>query len=139
MSDYVVGVDLGTTYSAAAVLWDGRLEVVELGERIASVASVLWFRDDGRIVVGEAAVRRAEVEPGRMAREFKRRFGEPIRGDQQPLGCLVRRRGYQLQRPIFGLAQCGAGRGEQPGDGYDGLAQLAHPGVAAVARGDPGG
>ncbi|MCA1670744.1 MAG: Hsp70 family protein, partial [Actinobacteria bacterium] len=78
MSDYVVGVDLGTTYSAAAVLRDGRLEVVELGERIASVASVLWFRDDDRVVVGEAAVRRAESEPGRMAREFKRRFGDPV-------------------------------------------------------------
>ncbi|MGH3913158.1 MAG: Hsp70 family protein [Pseudonocardiaceae bacterium] len=78
MSDYVVGIDLGTTYSAAAVLRGGRLEVVELGERIASVASVLWFRDDDRVVVGEAAVRRAEAEPGRMAREFKRRFGDPV-------------------------------------------------------------
>lgn len=69
---------MGTTYSAAAVLRDGRLEVAELGERIASVASVLWFRDDDRVVVGEAAVRRAESEPGRMAREFKRRFGDPV-------------------------------------------------------------
>lgn len=78
MSDYAIGVDLGTTYSAAAALRDGRLEVEELGERIASVASVLWFRDDDRVVVGEAAVRRAESEPGRMAREFKRRFGDPV-------------------------------------------------------------
>ncbi|MGH3913159.1 MAG: Hsp70 family protein, partial [Pseudonocardiaceae bacterium] len=91
---YVVGVDLGTTYTAAAVLRrddqpgvdpgrdgrerDGRVEVVELGDRVASVASVLWFRDDHGLVVGEAAVRRAESEPGRVAREFKRRFGDPV-------------------------------------------------------------
>ncbi|MGH4026911.1 MAG: DUF6777 domain-containing protein, partial [Pseudonocardiaceae bacterium] len=75
---YVVGVDLGTTYTAAAVVRDGRVEVVELGDRVASVASVLWFRDDHGLVVGEAAVRRAESEPGRVAREFKRRFGDPV-------------------------------------------------------------
>ena len=78
MPDYVVGVDLGTTYTAAAVLRDGRVDVVELGDRVASVASVLWFRDDHGVVVGEAAVRRAESDPGRVAREFKRRFGDPV-------------------------------------------------------------
>lgn len=39
---------------------------------------MLWFRDDHTVVVGEAALRRAESAPGRMAREFKRRFGDPV-------------------------------------------------------------
>lgn len=74
---YYLGVDLGTTYTAAAIEREGTVEALTLGNRTASVPSVVFLRDDGEILVGEAATRRAVSEPGRVGREFKRRVGDP--------------------------------------------------------------
>jgi molecular chaperone DnaK len=74
---YFLGIDLGTTYSAAAAERSGVVEALTLGNRTASVPSVVYLRDDGEILVGEAATRRATIDPGRVAREFKRRVGDP--------------------------------------------------------------
>jgi len=74
---YYLGIDLGTTYTAAAIERDGLVEALTLGNRSASVPSVVFLRDDGEILVGEAATRRAMSEPGRVGREFKRRVGDP--------------------------------------------------------------
>lgn len=75
---YHLGIDLGTTYAAAAVSRrDGRVDVVSLGNRSAAIPSVIYLRDDDTILTGEAAERRAATEPGRIAREFKRRIGDP--------------------------------------------------------------
>jgi molecular chaperone DnaK len=73
---YHVGIDLGTTYTAAAVHRDGRVEIVTLGDRAAAIPSVVLLREDSTILTGEAAARRALTEPGRVAREFKRRVGD---------------------------------------------------------------
>ncbi|MEO1064480.1 MAG: Hsp70 family protein [Actinomycetota bacterium] len=74
---YELGVDLGTTYTAAAVRRDGVTEVVDLGNRSATIPSVVFLREDGSILVGDAANRRGVTEPARIAREFKRRIGDP--------------------------------------------------------------
>ncbi len=74
---YHLGVDLGTTYTAAAVLRDGRAQIVELGSRAAAVPSVLFIKEDEEPLIGEAATRRGVSDPTRLAREFKRRFGDP--------------------------------------------------------------
>jgi actin-like ATPase involved in cell morphogenesis len=74
---YYLGIDLGTTYTAAASERAGVVESLTLGNRSASVPSVVFLRDDGEILVGEAATRRATSDPGRVAREFKRRVGDP--------------------------------------------------------------
>jgi molecular chaperone DnaK len=74
---YHLGIDLGTTYTAAAAERSGVVEALTLGNRTASVPSVVYLRDDGEILVGEAATRRATSDPGRVAREFKRRVGDP--------------------------------------------------------------
>ncbi|MDH3302970.1 MAG: Hsp70 family protein [Acidimicrobiia bacterium] len=74
--DYHVGVDLGTTYVGAGILRDGRPEVVTLGARSAVVPSVLYFREDGDVLVGEPANRRGLTDPSRVVREFKRRVGD---------------------------------------------------------------
>ena len=73
---YQLGVDLGTTYTAAAVCRDGRPEIVTLGNRTAAVPSVILLREDETILVGEAASRRGVSQPDRVAREFKRRLGD---------------------------------------------------------------
>ncbi|MCW2716966.1 Hsp70 family protein [Pseudonocardia sp.] len=79
---YQLGIDLGTTYTAAAVCRsDDRRwvepEVVTLGTRTATVPSVLFVAPDGSVLVGDAAERRAVTDPDRVVREFKRRIGDP--------------------------------------------------------------
>jgi actin-like ATPase involved in cell morphogenesis len=78
---YLLGVDIGTSYTAAATwrpdaLQQTTAEVVPLGTRGASVASVLFLGEDGSVLVGEAAERRALTDPDRVVREFKRRIGD---------------------------------------------------------------
>lgn len=77
---YFLGIDLGTTYTAAAV-HDGSPrrppEVVTLGERGPVAPSVLCLRPDGGYVAGDAAERQALTDPERIARQFKRRLGDP--------------------------------------------------------------
>src|SRR5688500_18666488 len=76
--DPVLGVDLGTTYTAAAATNDARSkpEMIGLGNRNAEIPSVLLLRADGEFLVGEPAERRAFGEPERVARQFKRRLGD---------------------------------------------------------------
>lgn len=75
---YYLGIDIGTTYTAAAVWRDGHAEVCTLGGRAAVVPSTVFLRDDGEVLIGEAAERRAVLEPSRVAREFKRRVGDSV-------------------------------------------------------------
>jgi molecular chaperone DnaK (HSP70) len=74
---YTLGLDLGTTYTAAAIAEAGRAEIFPLGRRQAAVPTVVYIGTD-RVLVGEAAVQRAVDEPERVAREFKRRVGDPV-------------------------------------------------------------
>jgi actin-like ATPase involved in cell morphogenesis len=74
---YALGIDLGTTYTAAATWRDGRVEIASLGSRGAEIPSVVLLREDETFLTGETANRRAMTEPGRVAREFKRRLGDP--------------------------------------------------------------
>jgi actin-like ATPase involved in cell morphogenesis len=74
---YFLGIDIGTTYTAAAVWRDGRYDVAGLGNRAPTIPSVILLRDDETVLTGEAAARRAATEPSRVAREFKRRLGDP--------------------------------------------------------------
>ena len=73
---YVLGVDLGTTYTGVALGRDGHVEMVSLGDRSLVAPAVVFARADGELVTGDAAVRRALEEPGRSAREFKRQLGD---------------------------------------------------------------
>ena len=75
---YGLGVDLGTTFTAAAVARDGRVEMATLGDHTDAVPSVVLIRDDGTVLTGGAAERRASIEPDRVARAVKRRFGDPM-------------------------------------------------------------
>jgi len=75
---YGLGIDLGTTYTAAAVRHGDTTEVLTLGVRRAEVPSIVYVGTDGTVLVGEPAARRGRSEPGRTAREFKRRLGDPV-------------------------------------------------------------
>jgi actin-like ATPase involved in cell morphogenesis len=73
---YVLGIDLGTSRTAAAVCRDGHAETVPLSDHAATMPSMVFVRDDQSLLVGEAARRRGPDDPTRLAREFKRRFGD---------------------------------------------------------------
>src|SRR6478609_9826928 len=76
---YTLGVDLGTTFSAAATIdEDGLPTMVGLGNRALQIPSVVFVRDDGSMLVGEQAEREATTDPTRVVREFKRRVGDDI-------------------------------------------------------------
>ena len=75
---FVLGIDLGTTYSAAAIGRGSTVEACVLGTIAAQIPSVVLHREDSEILTGEAAERRAGNEPTRAAREFKRRLGDPV-------------------------------------------------------------
>ncbi len=78
---YLLGIDVGTTRTAAAISRaggrPGEIEVVNLGDRSSAVPSVLFLGPDAAVVVGEAAERRAVSDPDHVVREFKRRIGDP--------------------------------------------------------------
>jgi actin-like ATPase involved in cell morphogenesis len=89
---YCVGIDFGTTFTAAAVRRDGDNaqtgELVPLGDDGACVASVVFVAPDGSLVVGDAAERRAVTDPDRVVREVKGRIGDqtPVLVGGEPIG-----------------------------------------------------
>ncbi len=74
---YSLGVDLGTTFVAAAIASTSRLEMFTLGDRSVVTPAAVYVREDGTLVTGEAASLRAVSNPDRVSREFKRRLGNP--------------------------------------------------------------
>ena len=49
-----------------------------LGDRSTAMPSVILMRAEGGVLTGDAANRRAATEPDRVAREVKRRLGDPM-------------------------------------------------------------
>jgi molecular chaperone DnaK len=80
--DYVLGIDVGTSFTAAAVARFGQgspaPECLPLGLRGTAVPSVVYYPEEGPLLVGEAAERRSLDYPGRAVREFKRRVGDAV-------------------------------------------------------------
>ncbi|TQM43158.1 YVTN family beta-propeller protein [Pseudonocardia cypriaca] len=74
---YHLGVDLGTTFVAAALATNTRVEMFTLGDRSVVTPAVVYLHEDGALVSGDAATRRAVSSPDRIGREFKRRLGDP--------------------------------------------------------------
>jgi YVTN family beta-propeller protein len=74
---YNLGVDLGTTFVAAAIANESRVEMFTLGDRTVVTPAIVYLREDGALVSGDAAGRRAVSSPDRIGREFKRRLGDP--------------------------------------------------------------
>ena len=71
-----LAVDLGTTWTAAAVTDEQGTRSLHLGDKGAAIPSVVAVDMSGTLVVGAAAERVMAVNPDRGAREVKRRFGD---------------------------------------------------------------
>ncbi len=81
MMGYLLGIDVGTTRTVAAIgrpeARPGEIEIVDLGDRSSAVPSVIYVGDDGSVLVGDAAERRAGTDPDHVVRDFERRIGDP--------------------------------------------------------------
>ena len=74
----VVGIDLGTTFSLAAFVKDGRPVVVRDEHGVALVPSCISFHDDGTVLVGSAAKERALSDPEHTIFSVKRLMGRTL-------------------------------------------------------------
>jgi formylglycine-generating enzyme required for sulfatase activity/actin-like ATPase involved in cell morphogenesis len=76
---YDLGIDIGTSYTAAAIRpAGGTVEIVGLGPIADDMPTVAFLNEDGSLLVGDAAARRAAIDPVGAAREYKRRLGDPV-------------------------------------------------------------
>jgi hypothetical protein len=100
---YGLGVDLGTTYTAAAVYVGDRVETVKLGTKRAEMPSAVYLTEDGAVLVGEAAERRGAAIPagwpGSSSDASVTRFrcgwaGHRTRRTFSPRGCWSRSCGW---------------------------------------------
>lgn len=75
----ILGIDLGTTNSAAAVYEGGRATVIPSAEGPTMAGkmfpSVVAFTKDGQLLVGESAKRQATANPEGTVFEIKRKMG----------------------------------------------------------------
>jgi len=74
----IIGIDLGTTYSAMAYISkDNRPEIIPNAEGARTTPSAVMFEDDGNVVVGEIAKDSAIVEGARVVEYIKNEMGNP--------------------------------------------------------------
>src|SRR5436190_23923892 len=85
MTPTVVGIDLGTTFSLAAYMENGRPVVVRDQSGVALVPSVLSFHEDGSVEVGSAARERALSDPEHTVYSVKRLMGRTLADLQKEL------------------------------------------------------
>ncbi|UCH88046.1 MAG: molecular chaperone DnaK [Thermoplasmata archaeon] len=75
----VIGIDLGTTFSVAAILEAGEPVIVPNAEGTRTTPSVVAFTKDGEQLVGQIAKRQAITNPKRTIASIKRKMGTKYR------------------------------------------------------------
>src|SRR6059036_2443608 len=78
-AEKILGIDLGTTNSAAAIMEAGRPVVIPSAEGQTAAGkmfpSVVAFTKEGQLIVGEPAKRQAATNPDGTVAEIKRKMG----------------------------------------------------------------
>jgi len=72
----IIGIDLGTTFSAVAVLEGGKPVIIPNTEGDRTTPSVVSITDDGERLVGSTAKNQAITNPEHTVRSIKRHMGE---------------------------------------------------------------
>eukprot|EP00427_Karlodinium_veneficum_P033322 CAMPEP_0169196892 /NCGR_PEP_ID=MMETSP1016-20121227/7975_1 /TAXON_ID=342587 /ORGANISM="Karlodinium micrum, Strain CCMP2283" /LENGTH=160 /DNA_ID=CAMNT_0009273499 /DNA_START=150 /DNA_END=629 /DNA_ORIENTATION=+ len=75
----VVGIDLGTTNSAIALLREGKPEIVASSDGGFITPSVVAFSEDGSILVGADAVEQSAANAANTVHCAKRFIGRPFK------------------------------------------------------------
>jgi molecular chaperone HscA len=81
-AELAIGIDLGTTNTVAAIAGDNGPEVLRAADGAALLPSVVHYRADGSVEVGEAALAALAEEPDAVVASIKRlmgRGGEDVR------------------------------------------------------------
>ena len=72
----IIGIDLGTTFSAAAVMEGGKPTIIPNAEGQRTTPSVVSMNEDNEILVGQVARNQAITNPEHTIRSIKRHMGE---------------------------------------------------------------
>jgi molecular chaperone DnaK len=79
----IIGIDLGTSNSAAAVIVGGKPTIIPAAEGVSlggkTVPSYVAFTKDGQLLVGEPARRQMTLNPERTITGIKRKMGTNYR------------------------------------------------------------
>ena len=75
-SNKILGIDLGTTNSAFAVMEGGDPEIIVNGEGNRTTPSIVAFSDDGERLVGKPAKNQAVQNPEKTIQSIKRHMGD---------------------------------------------------------------
>ena len=70
-----IGIDLGTTFSAVAVMEAGKATIIPNSEGTRTTPSVVHLKDD-EVIVGQIARNQAIVDPAHTIRSIKRHMGD---------------------------------------------------------------
>ncbi|MEC8191550.1 MAG: Hsp70 family protein [Myxococcota bacterium] len=158
MSDVILGIDLGTTFSAMAVVDQfGKSTVLPNADGHPTTPSVVHFYEQGSCVVGEEAVKSVVADPGNSIRFVKRLMGEDIKldfyGDEytpQAISALILKKlkadaeealGHPIEKAVitvpayFNSAQRSATAEAGRLAGFDVLSMINEPTAAAIAHG----
>ena len=78
---HILGIDLGTTNSVVAYMQGDKPTIIpnDVGDRITP--SIVYFNDDGTMLVGRKARRAAGLNPNRSVYSIKRHMGSAYRVD----------------------------------------------------------
>ena len=71
----IIGIDLGTTNSAVAVMEGENVKVIENSEGARTTPSIIAYMDNGEILVGAPAKRQAVTNPKNTLFAVKRLIG----------------------------------------------------------------
>lgn len=97
----IIGIDLGTTNTAVAVLQDGRPRVIEDDRGYKVLPSVVSARGEGRFIVGQAAHNLILTNPDRTVYATKRLIGR--RFDSPDVQRARERLQYQIKEGPDGM------------------------------------
>ncbi len=75
----IIGIDLGTTFSAVAVLEGGKPVIIPNAEGQRTTPSVVAITKDGERLVGQVARNQAITNPENTVRSIKRHMGEDFK------------------------------------------------------------
>ncbi len=98
----IIGIDLGTTNSAAAVVKEGKAFIIPSREGYSTIPSVVALNDKGKMMVGHQARGQLLINPRSTVYGFKRlvgrQFNSPVVSD------LVGRFSYEIAAGLRGEA-----------------------------------
>ena len=71
----IIGIDLGTTNSCVAVMEGDKVKVIDNAEGARTTPSIVAYKEDGEILVGQSAKRQAVTNPQNTLFAIKRLIG----------------------------------------------------------------